>query len=604
MYYEFCKPSQIPKDWYGKITGFDIETEDEWIDSPICLAQIYNPYVKEGRVIPIKAYSKGQLIQMPDEELSIFKEYLSSIRAVGHHLQFDLAQVLYQWGVDVDLYFDTFLFARMMQWDKQGLKDIIINMFPEAIDQVRKFADVMDTDDYGNYKKGSKSSNQRSAFPLFVYDLGNKAQMDYAAHDPFFPFLIINRFKDAIRKYSKVIKIEHDFLKIAVQVKGRGLNVNLDTFDKVFQEFQAKVQERNDELDKIAGFHVRPNATADKKKLLIGVLGCTPTILTQKGEPSMSEEALKLMLDNADSDNKVEIIELLLELVHDFAVIKGSKKLPGFVIDGKVHPKIEQIGYDGTARVYSRDPSVNQIPKNMRAAFVPDKGKKFVMFDWKGAELYIAAYWSKCQKVLDWVRVGVDMHTEISRRLLGKETITKEERDVSKVVTFATMFGSEGGAVGRALNLPFEEASKLVQAYLDMFPEIKALRAKIIGYAHRNYCTKTIFGRVRKLPNINSDDSQKRESSERQAFNTAIQASCADFFKVAAHRSLKYKDKGVRWVFGVFDSHLLEVPEEMTEDEIRQIADDMSDFSDIFEGFRFRYDMAIGHDWYECQSKL
>ena len=212
--------------------------------------------------------------------------------------------------------------------------------------------------------------------------------------------------------------------------------------------------------------------------------------------------------------------------------------------------------------------------------------------------------WSKCQKVLDWIKNKVDIHTEISKQLLGKDQITKEERSVSKVVTFASIYGSEGAAVSRALNIPIEEGMGLVEGYNQMFPEIVELRNKLVGMCHRTTFTKTICGRLRKLPNIKSNYQRDVEKAERQAFNTAIQASCADCFKLAGAKSLKYKNEGVRFVFGVFDSILLQVPEEMTEERVLEIVEELSDFNDIFPGLKFGYNVAIGHTWKECADQI
>ena len=67
----------------------------------------------------------------------------------------------------------------------------------------------------------------------------------------------------------------------------------------------------------------------------------------------------------------------------------------------------------------------------------PLRVRSLFFFDWKAAEFFIAAYWAKCGLALDWFNNGIDVHTEISKRLLGKSQISKEERKISKVVTFA-----------------------------------------------------------------------------------------------------------------------------------------------------------------------
>lgn len=268
----------------------------------------------------------------------------------------------------------------------------------------------------------------------------------------------------------------------------------------------------------------------------------------------------------------------------------------------KIYFNVEQIGYDGTSRVYTK-PSVNSWPKPMRGAIVPSPGKKFAFFDWKGAELYLAAYWSKCTKLLDWFNSGVDPHTEIAKLLLGKTEVTKDDRALSKVCTFATIYGSEGGAVARQLNITFDEAKAIVDRYLALFPEIVQLRDTLRRYAKDTFHTKTMTGRYRKLTNLSSRDQMALDKGLRQVFNTAIQSGVADFFKKLAIKSLDYPE--ISYKFGVFDSFLFEIPEDMPEERFREIATELSDFSSEYPGLKFRFDLAFsGKSWLDAYNQL
>ena len=176
------------------------------------------------------------------------------------------------------------------------------------------------------------------------------------------------------------------------------------------------------------------------------------------------------------------------------------------------------------------------------------------------------------------------------------------------------------------MNISFEEAKDLVKKYGEIFPEIIKLRESVHAYCKKTSYTKTIFGRPRKLSKVWSNDPKEVDKALRQSFNTAIQASCADLFKMAAYKTLKYADKDVRFVFGVFDSILLEVPESMQVPEIEEMVEDLSSF-DHFDGkfqessalskimdandpllskkgFNFRYEYAIGNSWKECADQL
>lgn len=583
---KILRPSQLPSDWKGSVLGLDIETEDKYLDSEICMMSLYKPGSGFVAVVPLKVYVGGKLACITPDELAILKDFLKDVQAVGHNLQFDLSMIEYHWGVKVKAYFDTFIFARMMQLEKQGLKDIFLRLRPELINDINKFDNVM----------GSE--------PPFYYPIDRKEVLVYSALDAVLPFHIIKHYRNTVEKMMPIVKIEMDYLNMAVDMRADGLKFNVERYQDLFADYASSVMDKQMDLNAIAGFNCRVNSTADLTRLLIGQLNLTSSILTPKGGVSMNQESLDQMMDNCRDNEKRKILQLVMDLKHEISVMNTTKKLPDFILGDRLTFNVEQIGYDGTARVYTKDTSVNQIPKEIREAVIPSKGKKFVMFDWSSAELYIAAYWGRCKKILDWYANGVDLHTEISKELLGLDTVTKEQRNISKVVSFATIYGSEGAAVGRRLNIDLDEAKSLVSQYMSTFHEIAELRSKIVSYAHKNYCTRTIFGRIRRIPEINSDQQFVREKCERQAFNTAIQASCADFFKKAAVKALDFKDEGVVYKFGVFDSHLLEVPEDMPIERCREIAQHMSDFTEDFEGFKFRFDVAVGSNWRECQDQL
>lgn len=588
MNVKVLKPSQIPQEMYNSIVGLDIETEDLFLDSPICMVSLYKPGNDYIVVVLVKMYNDEVLITMSDLELEIFKKYLSSIRAVGHNLQFDLAMIKYQWGVAVEPYFDTFVYARIRQMRKQSLKDIVMNLYPSL--HTDKFDDVQDI--------------QKPPFRYYMDD----RTIEYSALDAYYPFLIIQNEKDNIQKDKKIVKLEMDYLKCAISMKSNGLRVDVNKFNVIQKKYNKSVEDKQVMLNSYVGYPVRINSSRDLTELLINRLHLESSVLTPKGSISMSAESRKQMYENTDDPIKKKILGLISELKHDFSVMNSMKKVPTYIVNqnnvSKLTFNIEQIGFDGTSRVYSRDTSVNQLPKEFREAIIPSPGKKFVMFDWSSAELYIAAYWSKCKKILDWYNSSADLHTEISKLILGVDFIDKEMRKISKVISFSTIYGSEGGAASEQLNITFDEAKDLVKKYFELFPEIRDLRGRAISYCHVNGCTSTLMGRKRRIPEIFSNSTQEVMSAERKAFNTAIQGSCADFFKLATIKVRKYQDRGVVYKFGVFDSHLLEVPQDMSLEEATEIAKEISDFSDLYQDFRFKFKIAEGKNWLECQNQL
>ncbi len=216
-----------------------------------------------------------------------------------------------------------------------------------------------------------------------------------------------------------------------------------------------------------------------------------------------------------------------------------TSKVSSVQLTGDVAP-VYDLTVDGTASFFAngilvhntKDPSVNQWPWEVRSSIIPVEGKKFVFFDWSGAELYLAAKWAKCEPLTSRYEAGEDLHRFIASKILGREITTNEEREISKVVSFATIYGSEGDSVARALRIDRGKGVFYVQKFLAEFPEIATLRAKIIAYAKKTGYTKTRLGRYRKLPGIHSSNNREVDKAARQSFNTAIQGGVADFMKL------------------------------------------------------------------------
>ena len=583
-----AKPSEIPSEWYGETIGFDIESSDKTFEADICMVSVYSPKDDTSLVIGTKVYQKGVLKEIDSDELEILKKFLGSIKAVGHFLQYDLSHVQHKWGVKMSVGFDTFILSRMLQMDTNALKEIYCRLYPEKAEHIFKFKEVLGEAPWS-------------------YNIDDPNVVKYSGLDAVLPFRIMDYYTSYINREDtqRILDMEFRFVETSADIRAEGINVDMEKFQRFNEQMKEVYNHKAMEFSKHVGYSFRCNSSADIERELVDKMGLVPPVKTKGGKYSMSTECLEMMADMYDTPDVRSIIEEILELKHLFSVVNSIKKVPQYVGDDmKFHPTVEQIGYDGTSRVYTSDPSVQQFPAEFRDCIVPSKGKKFMYMDWSGAEMYIAAYWGKCEEILRYFNEGLDPHTEVSKRLLGKESVSKDERATSKVVTFATFYGSEGAAVGRALHVDNETGTQLVNKYLEIYPEIATLRSKIVAFAHKHEMTRTMFRRYRKLPKINSTWETEKKKSERQAFNTAIQNSCADFYKAAVNRYKQFTEgEDIRFVIGVFDSLLFEVPEDYTEEQAVAFFEKVSDFSDIFPNFKFHYKWAFGKTWKECSDQ-
>ncbi len=567
----------------NRVVGFDIETSSTNIDrAHTCVIQVYNKDIDTSFLFPMDVLDA----HISDAHKAQLIEAYKTMALVGHNLYYD-TQIMYRdfGALPAKIEHDTYILAIMRQCPIKSLKGLAIEADPTLAGKIKTFTEMM----------GFNPDEMEGDFDL-SYSFQNKSHVIYMALDPYLPFLVYDYIKDP--KLTRAYQIELDILLQLIKITVEGLQVDYDKYTQALQELDNKMVPLQSKIDSLVGWPLRVNSVADVRRALWEERGLPETpIKTPKGECSTNEESLKYL----EGD---ELVDLILEMKHYVSSNSSAKKAKTYFDDNmRIHPTFKQLGFaDATSRIYTQDPALNQWPWEVRAAIIPSAGKKFVYFDWSSAELYIACYFAKQEDVLEKYAAHEDLHSYLSGLLLGVDKPDKSQREVSKVLTFATMYGSEGGAVARKLRCSEEEARALVERYLKVLNKVRALRDSVHEEAIRTHMTKTVFDRPRQLPNLYS--AETFEKGKRQAFNTMIQGSCADFQKTAIAKLFKISQEDPRFnmKFTVFDSFLIEVDEDVTNEEIERVLNKLSDFSDIFPGFKFNYSYGISYDWLSAKE--
>lgn len=552
--------------------NFDIETKYKTED-------FHNQHV---RIIQFKPLNSTQPYRIkvdssqPMTELEIvFKEVYSTWSLIGHNLQFDVAQIYHHYHVlPKSISQDTYVLARMLQEPKQGLKDLCQK--------------------YLNVPKPKFDFPTKLLTQPEEYDYDDPSFDEYSTYDVTYPEQLANYFLTTHQSYLKcmeyVYSLELALIPVVAKMQSDGLNFDMKQYPTILAQFEDQVNQKEQSLFNEVGHSFRVTSNADLQKLLFEEMNLVPRLFTPNGAPSVNQEALAYHEGNP-------IVDQISSLKSDKSVLNSFKNIPKSIFNDKVYPEFKVIGYDGTSRIYT-DPSVNQWPRIARTLITPDKGNKFVYFDLSAAELYVALYWSRQEDFLEVYRNKGDLHSFVASKIMHKpiETITKEQREAAKVVTFSILFGSEGQAAARKLKLSEDEGIYFVNTWFKQFPKVKENNNNLIDFANHTGYTQTILGRKRKLQMFRG---QISKSASRQAVNTAIQASVADFQKLILVRLFKL---GINVKFTVFDSFLLEVPEDTNIEDLKLQLDKVVDFSNKFEGFKFNYSVGEGHTWYEAQE--
>jgi len=199
---------------------------------------------------------------------------------------------------------------------------------------------------------------------------------------------------------------------------------------------------------------------------------------------------------------------------------------------------------------------------------------------------------------------GEDIHTATAAEVLAKDpaTLTKDERNVAKMVNFGIIYGISAFGLSENLEIPREEAQTYIDAYLARFPHVQDFIQRTIEQAARDGYVTTLFGRRRPVPEIRASNRQTRSLGERLAVNSVMQGTAADVIKkamVAIHRRLREEGRAARLVLQVHDELLLEVPDAETSAVKELVREEMSNAFPLDPPLGV--DIGTGDDWNDAK---
>jgi DNA polymerase-1 len=198
-----------------------------------------------------------------------------------------------------------------------------------------------------------------------------------------------------------------------------------------------------------------------------------------------------------------------------------------------------------------------------------------------------------------------DIHTATAAEVLGKDpaTLTKDERNVAKMVNFGIIYGISAFGLSENLEIPRDEAQRYIDTYLARFPLVQDFIQRTIEQCARDGYVTTLLGRRRPVPEIRASNRQTRSLGERLAVNSVMQGTAADVIKVAMvriHERLRAEGRSARLVLQVHDELLLEVPEPEVS-KVRELV--RAELTGAYPlDPPLAVDVGVGDDWHEAKS--
>jgi DNA polymerase-1 len=243
---------------------------------------------------------------------------------------------------------------------------------------------------------------------------------------------------------------------------------------------------------------------------------------------------------------------------------------------GRIHTTFGQTG-TATGRLSSANPNLQNIPirtelgREIRAAFVAEPGHVLLAADYSQIELRLLAHFSKDKLLVEAFRRGDDIHTLTASQVFGVPPlmVTPDHRRQAKVVNFGIVYGLSAFGLSQQLGIEPGEAKRFIDAYFEKYAGVRAFIDATLEQARREQKVRTLFGRVRPIPDINSKNTNLRGFAERTAVNTPLQGTAADLIKVAMIRiddEIRKRGLVSRMTLQVHDELVFDVPERETED--------------------------------------
>jgi DNA polymerase I len=361
-------------------------------------------------------------------------------------------------------------------------------------------------------------------------------------------------------------EIELPLTEVLAAMEAAGVKVDTYRMGEITARLADRVEELEAKAYELAGEEFMLGSTQQVAKILFETLGLTPG---RKGKTGYSTDT-RVLRSIRSEHQIVAVIEEWREYSKLLNTYLGP--LPTLIgEDGRLHTTFNQT-VAATGRLSTTSPNLQAIPirtelgREIRSAFVAEADHKLLSADYSQVELRILAHVSGEPKLKEAFERGEDVHTATAAEVLGKDpaTLTKDERNVAKMVNFGIIYGISAFGLSENLEIPREEAQTYIDAYLARFPHVQDFIQRTIEQAARDGYVTTLFGRRRPVPEIRASNRQTRSLGERLAVNSVMQGTAADVIKkamVAIHRRLRDEGRSARLVLQVHDELLLEVPE-------------------------------------------
>jgi DNA polymerase-1 len=362
-------------------------------------------------------------------------------------------------------------------------------------------------------------------------------------------------------------EVEIPLTAVLSRMERAGVRVDEGRLKHLSVEYEKELARLEREIFRLAGEEFLVGSPKQLQVILFEKLGL-PILKKTKTGYSTNESVLEQLTEHHELPGRVLAWRKLSKLKSTYI-----DALPKLIDErtGRIHPSFHQLGA-ATGRLSASNPNVQNIPirgdqgARIREAFVPAEGRILLSADYSQVELRIVAHYSGDASLIEAFENGEDIHRRTAAEVAGipLAEVTDEQRARAKAVNFGIIYGSSAFGLAQQLGIAAGEAQETIDAYFARYDGVRRFLDETTAQAKKDGFVRTLMGRRRNLPNLNSRNRVLRQAAERMATNSVIQGTAADLIKkamVEVDRTLEAEELEATMILQVHDELVFETTE-------------------------------------------
>ncbi len=412
---------------------------------------------------------------------------------------------------------------------------------------------------------------------------------------------------EAIKAVAVYETIDLPLVSVLLAMERTGVRIDVSVLAGLAENLNAEMSQVSEQIFEQAGQRFNLNSPKQLGEVLFNKMKLPKPLKYGKGKVvSTAQDVLEELALHHPVPAQVlayrQLAKLKSNYVDSLPLLADS--------DGRVHTTFNQVG-TATGRLSSTNPNLQNIPirtekgREIRAAFIAAPGRVLLSADYSQIELRLMAHFSDDPLLVQAYQAGQDIHTLTASEVFGVPpmSMSKETRNRAKAVNFGIVYGISPFGLAANLNIPQAEARLYIETYFARYAGVRQFIDRLLEETRATQQVRTLFGRVRPIPDIQSRNPNLRGFAERTAVNTPLQGTAADMIKIAMIRidqKLRTQNLRTKMTLQVHDELLFDVPQEEIEAASALVKQEMENVIKL--NVPIVVDIGIGQNWRDLKK--